>query len=566
MQQSSRSLYPAIFQQCIIEQLESIHVEEINYKDIPKSFAAVSNNFFPSQYTTEGEFARTLSEKLILPMLEQGPQVCFWSSVLRYFWLRYDLSERKFLQVACVRCKYENPQGFSAGKIIPFHLSIDLSQSTISFLSASKDKVLQVIEIKSSDGDFGLETTSDAIKKTIYYCITVLAYSRWGLLGETGSTPLVSLLLFPGHLYRLSITKAEDQAFGLHLKVEHSSCEIAMIWILHEYVSCYKRDYSKTAGIPPQCNPVNPCSWAPINFDLAEGCTDFWRHPSLGFVFKTTARKFLEVVEKESDNCDCEFNALTKIPAGTVIVVKYLSKLLDIDCDLRVANLRRFITFTKEHQRVLNHPYVDITAFGANHYVVTMYYKGENLSVLKGTDQFTREWKDDSKLLARNFFKDIVETVLGLVFEFKACHNDIRMANIVMEVSEGKTRFCLIDFDMCNRMVRGDCASSRALMGLSRQSMLAVFSVAQLSLIAYELDTNVTRGVIKNIWSYWLKTIRPDSAGGPNIDQQNFVTWIETYPNRAMILHAPAQFEDPGSRRGNCETCLMSIFDLEARA
>jgi hypothetical protein len=95
-------------------------------------------------------------------------------------------------------------------------------QDGILFFIPRKSLLLALIEVKLEGGNFGLLATLDATRQTACYSIFPLANSRWGLSGQSGNDALVSLVISPNHVYRMSLTKAEDKDFGLQLKLEHT--------------------------------------------------------------------------------------------------------------------------------------------------------------------------------------------------------------------------------------------------------------------------------------------------------------------------------------------------------
>ncbi len=126
------------------------------------------------------------------------------------------------LQVApgCFRCRENGRKEVKVGYVIP---NSGISQSLMDFCFMYEDKqaILAHCEVKKKEVAY-----VDSIRQTVAHCLTALAYCRWGRWRN--KEPLVSLLLSPDCLYRLTFSKSADKPFGIDLKIEKTDDEIQM--------------------------------------------------------------------------------------------------------------------------------------------------------------------------------------------------------------------------------------------------------------------------------------------------------------------------------------------------
>jgi hypothetical protein len=119
------------------------------------------------------------------------------------------------------------------------------------------------------------------------------AFSRWGMLRNFD--PLVALLLSPTSLYRLTLSKPQDEAMGLHLKIQNTTDLLMMERVLSDYLKSYvheQRQLIPASIISPDY--VNPFDWAPLNFDGSKW-TAIAKEYNLGFLFRTTSDEMMRL-------------------------------------------------------------------------------------------------------------------------------------------------------------------------------------------------------------------------------------------------------------------------------
>ena len=206
------------------------------------------------------------------------------------------------------------------------------SKIDISFMSPDSKHLLGLIEGKALEGKFGNGDTKKAIKQTLCYSILPLAYSIWGALKAAQMKELISLLIFPGRLYRLKLTKS-DRPFGYCLEIEMTDDRDTMNHVLDEYVDLMKDLFIKLErGKLLMSARVCAVDWSPVNFDFEEGVDEndkaCFEH-NLGFVFRAkagTVKRLLKILT-------CIETVCSEFPADdTLVVVKYHSAILDLGC------------------------------------------------------------------------------------------------------------------------------------------------------------------------------------------------------------------------------------------
>ena len=199
-----------------------------------------------------------------------------------------------------------------------------------SFLS-NTNLLLALLQLKKTSGYLREDATWDAILQTICYSIGPLAYSRSSVFEWNRSKPLVSLLIFPSCIYRLSFTKPENpylNPFGLHLEIEQTRDLNLMGWILKTYIEQFKADYFHLLSSSVEPKRPDICSWSPVNFDFGAGspALSASNSPSFGFLFRTTSAT-LKKVSLLNVKYSC-----APIPEDKCLIVKYLSTLLEAPC------------------------------------------------------------------------------------------------------------------------------------------------------------------------------------------------------------------------------------------
>jgi hypothetical protein len=204
------------------------------------------------------------------------------------------------------------------------------SKIDISFLSPDSKHLLGLIEVKAFEGKFDHEDTKQAIKETLCYSILPLAYSIWGALKAMQMKEVISLLIFPGCLYRLKLTKP-DRPFGYCLEIEMTDDRGTMNHVLDEYIDLMKEIFIKLeSGKLVMSARVCAVDWSPVNFDFEEGVDEndkaCFKH-NLGFVFRAKAGAVKRLLKLLS----CVEMVCSEFPADdTLVVVKYHSAILDL--------------------------------------------------------------------------------------------------------------------------------------------------------------------------------------------------------------------------------------------
>ena len=474
---------------------------------------------------------------------------------------------------------------------------------------------LGIIEYKK-DGAAVNFLRSDAVRQTVCYSLTAMAYSRWGVLKWTEQ--LVSLLVFQGCLCRLVLSKPCDyvaKPFGLNLRIEFTTDPKIMGWVFNEYIQDLKRDWNKCKSIPGTCK-VNPRSWLPINFfhEIEEEDEEILE-PNLGFVFRT---KLKTMAKLKPDLCQ-----ITGGIESTVLVAKYFSSLLDSNyCD-SVNNLevllqrsesdllQQQLSKTEAGSAVsgakgsmaaglrpsVKHPYVCCVQVGL-HSLFIMHDMGPDLAqVMKSPSRkpFLDLWCKPE--FRRIFYDDVAVSALNLVERHGRVHNDVRKANI--SIHEMKS-FCLLDYDMASRSVRADALDSLVLINQPEGTDNGMaFTVAQIALVAWELERScepskfdaptiapVTyaevheSGVsddqeqktieceVREVRAIWLnrQSAQPKSASST---PRSFMSWITSKPGLCKIFSSEvsaATEEDPVaiSTRAQWDAIVLSMLSLES--
>ena len=70
------------------------------------------------------------------------------------------------------------------------------------------------------------------VSQTVCYMVSALAFSRWGMLRNFDA--LVALLISPTSLYRPTVSKPQNAAMGLHLRIEKTTDLLMMEWVLSD--------------------------------------------------------------------------------------------------------------------------------------------------------------------------------------------------------------------------------------------------------------------------------------------------------------------------------------------
>jgi hypothetical protein len=291
----------------------------------------------------------------------------------------------------------------------------------------------------------------DSIRQTIAYSLVALAYCRWGRWRN--KKPLVSLLISPDCLYRLTFSKSADRPFGIDLKIEKTEEEIQMEFEIEQYVQNFIHDLQEIDQVKLlNHTDVDPVDWSPINLLSNEfPSSKPWnlaRTPNLGFVFKTFG-KVVQALQRKFAPSDTTF---PNTPSDLPVVVKYLSALLDPRYQRTEEIISDIISkFPAAMAQIVVHPYIGILQLQLFHPLVVMHDMGETLYdlVYRGCSDFRSQWQR-SPALRVDFCAKVGMSAINLVWHGQLCHNDIRLPNIALR-SDG---FALIDFDMARRRLQ----------------------------------------------------------------------------------------------------------------
>ena len=222
-----------------------------------------------------------------------------------------------------------------------------------------QDAVLGFVEAK-----IAAAPAPDAIEQTVAYSVCPLAYSRWGRWRN--KEPLVSLLISPQRLYRLTFTKSIKFPFGIELDIAMTNDKAQMEYELYQYVMKFIEDYHKAAtGTFIDHESVNPLDWTPMNLKMEDlppfpANAERWRTPLMsknGFLFRTSSDAVKELIEKYFDSSGIAkyFNSsgILDLAPGTPVFVKYLSAVLDCNYEQSEKSLTALLTYSTAERRNL---------------------------------------------------------------------------------------------------------------------------------------------------------------------------------------------------------------------
>ena len=226
-------------------------------------------------------------------------------------------------------------------EIMDHRCSVQLSQPDLAFLPRQgKALLLGLLEFKRTTPKHtnSIECQND-LRQTICYMLTPLAYTLWGKLGK--SDDLVSLLVYPRLLIRITISKPKDSSpcFGLTLSIDQTRDPEGMRNVIKQYLSeCSHLCNAVIENQVTELQEVFPWKWTPMN--ISKGFELIDRKPSFGFVFRIDSDNFLSHLP--SDEAD-KYHAL--IPSKTKLIVKYLSALLTIQYAQSAQTVRHLIEY-----------------------------------------------------------------------------------------------------------------------------------------------------------------------------------------------------------------------------
>ena len=442
-------------------------------------------------------------------------------------------------------------------EIMNHQCTMSLSRLDIALTSECGKLVLYVEEAKMLTSDVGMEQVLDDIKQLVASMLSVVALSQWGLGQKPGSKPIFGLLVYPTIIYRVSIWKSSDSATGLMHKIENAIEPLMMGWVFEVFLRNYIQDYRKLQSAPIRYDfECHPSLWTCLNFNLGEPLRES-SAINLGFLFRSNAhilKEFFHLTEEE----DLLLNFCVKfdqIPPTQPLILKYLSSLLvfppeqylsPINAIILAENLARTCARQeKDHLAVqgdgiksvyqeqslvsmlskIKHPYLGTVVVDGKHPIIVMRDVGPSLESVALDIKFRAKWKECRDLRSR-FSEEVGESALSLVEKMRLCHNDIRTPNIAVQ---GES-FCLIDFDMSRYEVASP--QSRVLNRFRRKNSKdsrMMYTVAQIALVVFELETSTSAQQVSNVRKYWLSDAK---IGKPAIEP--FEAWVKSKGKAVM--------------------------------
>jgi hypothetical protein len=337
--------------------------------------------------------------------------------------------------------------------------------------------MLELKNVITSDDDF-----DECAQQTICYMASALAYSRWGVMRKGG--PLVALLVATNCVYRFTLSKPSNSAFGFIKTIEKAGDVATMEGVLSNYIDDYIRDYHDVSlrSMNSKTQFVNPFDWSPLNFGNSD-----WNPVSqaynFGFLFKTTSDEVIRV--QRQYKLEWFFGARPPLSPGAKVVVKYTSAIFDVDFKSGVGSIKSILRLAASTKS--KNPYLAVVGNKLSSLIV-MQDAGTPLSDLMQSPQFRQRWAE-SQTLRRAFFSQVGLSALNLVDEMGLCHNDIRPPNIAFDGDS----FCLVDFDFSRSLAAPNKESAFAPLLplrfelLSEEQEATCFTVAQIVLTVFML-------------------------------------------------------------------------------
>ena len=441
-------------------------------------------------------------------------------------------------------------------------------------MSSCGQLVVAIHEVKKEAAGIFSKITIKNIEQLAAYMFSVLAFSHWGVGQKNGNEPISGLLLYPTAIYRLSIwkpTEADQCPFGLMYKIEMTTDPLMMGWVFETYLQKYEADYRRLKGLTLNFKDVNPMLWTPINCNLGMPLRDASK-TNLGFLFKSTPQILKHLIQHTPRDLVMHFCVqLEDIAPGEDLIVKYLSALLVAPptCDniIQLIRAQRTQRTSAELERKdalleryraeiaalkagvpissdvipaefssalspaepvggsgfgIKHPYLGVVMFDQKHPLIVMRNMGTSIWEEMNDNNFQVRWRN-SPQLRRVFAKDVGESALNLVDTLHMCHNDIRPPNIM--ISAKGDSFCLIDFDMSAKVViRPNAPVMKHFDSKSSDSALRMFSVVQIALVVFQLDSNPTNDDFLAVCSFWLDAKPRVKKHNPPI----FSDWVKS--------------------------------------
>ena len=487
------------------------------------------------------------------------------------------------LRVICNVGKEPVPE-LQVDKIIKQRCTVSRGKLDVALMSSCGQLVYSVQETKKVATGISTKSTIKDFEQLAGYMFTALAFSHWGVGQKNGNEIISGLLVYPTAIYRLSIWKPTEEdkiPFGFMHKVEMTTNPLMMGWVLEVCLQKYEADYQRLKGSALNFKNVNPVLWTPINCNLGTPLQDASK-TNLGFLFKSNAKILAHLIEHTpKDYLTMHFCVqLNDIAPGEDLIVKYLSALLLVPpkCDNIIQLIKAEITAqelarkdeelarkNEEMERLraeiaalrsggrlssdeglanslrgsgrakvgapvsginsglgIKHPYLGVITYDAKHPVIVMRDMGISVSEEINNNNLQVRWRINQQL-RRTFAKDVGESALNLVDSMNLCHNDIRAPNIMISVKGDS--FCLIDFDMSSTSVSQPTARVlKHIDPVSSKPALMMFSIAQIALVVFQLDSNSTNVDVSDVRSFWLE----ENPQGKQWDLAIFEDWVKS--------------------------------------
>ena len=337
-------------------------------------------------------------------------------------------------------------------------------------------------------------------------------------------------------------------------------------WVFETCLQKYEAEYRRLNALTLNTKNVNPMLWTPINCNLGTPLQDASR-TNLGFLFKSNPQILMNLIRHTpSEDMLMHFCVqLDNIAPGEDLIVKYLSALLLVPpkCDniIRLIEAQIHASELKRKDAIIaalragipppdtspaetvggsgraevgaeisnnesgfgiKHPYVGVIIFDDKHPLIVMRDVGTNVWEEMNEGKLQVRWRNSPKL-RRAFAKDVGESALNLVVTLHMCHNDIRPPNIMISTSGDS--FCLIDFDMsASQVVQTNAPVLKHFASKTTDPARMMFSVVQIALVAFQLDSNPTNEDFLDVCRFWLDGKSKVKKSEPQI----FIDWVKS--------------------------------------
>jgi len=180
----------------------------------------------------------------------------------------------------------------------------------------------------------------------------------------------------------------------------------------------------------------------------------------------------------------------------------------------------------------IKHPYIAVMTTAAVHPFLIMRNVGTSLAVMRAQDGFLGKWKTHPDF-RRKFGDDVGMSALNLVEDVNLCHNEIRLSNIAVHDDS----FCLVGFEKSRGNVPSNAMKSRVLRryptGLASSERNMMYTIAQIGMVVFALDTGAQAVEVREVLKYWLTVLElispiPEQQSGPKPGSlAKFDAWVK---------------------------------------